>query len=62
MYLCRKFTNESLEAIGRAFGRDHASVIHSIAVIERQIREKARVRLELDFLLEKISLREKPTL
>lgn len=54
MYLCRKFTDESLDAIGRAFCRDHASVIHSIGVIEKHIREKAKVRRELDFLVEKL--------
>jgi len=58
MYLCRKLTDESLDTIGRAFCRDHASVIHSIGVIERQIREKARVRLEIDFLMEKLEPRE----
>jgi chromosomal replication initiator protein len=58
MYLCRKLTDESLDTIGRAFCRDHASVIHSIGVIERQIREKARVRLEIDFLVEKLEPRE----
>lgn len=58
MYLCRKFTNESLDAIGRAYHRDHASVIHSIGVIERKIKEKAKVRRELDFLVEKLGLQE----
>jgi len=58
MYLCRKFTNESLDAIGRAYRRDHASVIHSIGVIEKQMREKARVRREIDFLVQKLGLQE----
>jgi len=55
MYLCRKLTDEALDAIGRAFGRDHASVIHSIGVVERRIREKAGVRREIDFLVEKLT-------
>ena len=55
MYLCRKLTNEPLDAIGRAFGRDHASVIHSIGVVERRIREKAAVRREVDFLVKKLT-------
>jgi len=56
MYLCRRFTGESLDTIGRSFHRDHASVIHSIAVIERQIREKARVRREVGFLARKLGM------
>ncbi len=56
MYLCRKLTHESLDAIGKAYRRDHASVIHSIGVIEKQIREKAQVRREVDFLVEKLRL------
>lgn len=62
MYLCRKFTNQSLEAIGKGYCRDHASVIHSIGVIERHIREKARVRREVDFLVEKLKLQERTAL
>jgi chromosomal replication initiator protein len=54
MYLCRRFTDESLDTIGRAFCRDHASVIHSIGVINRQLREKGTVRREVDFLIEKL--------
>ncbi len=54
MYLCRKFTEESLDTIGRAFCRDHASVIHAIGVIERQIRERAGVRREFEFLVKKL--------
>jgi chromosomal replication initiator protein len=59
MYLSRKFTNESLDAIGRAFCRDHASVIHSIGVIEREIKDKAKVRREIDFLIEKLKSPER---
>jgi chromosomal replication initiator protein len=58
MYLCRKFTTESLDAIGKAYHRDHASVIHAIGVIERQIREKVRVRREVEFLVDKLKSRE----
>ncbi len=58
MYLCRKLTDESLDTIGKAFCRDHASVIHSIGVIERRMREKANLRREIDFLLEKLGPKE----
>jgi chromosomal replication initiator protein len=54
MYLCRAFTDESLDGIGRAFCRNHASVIHSIGVIERKLREKAKIRREVEFLRERL--------
>ena len=38
IYLCRIFTDESLLEIGRGFGgRDHSTVLHSIATIEDQL-------------------------
>jgi chromosomal replication initiator protein len=57
MYLCRKLTNESLEAIGRAFNKRHASVIYSIANMERKVREDSRVAHQIEFLTEKINSR-----
>jgi chromosomal replication initiator protein len=33
MYLCRKHTQESLADIGKAFNRDHSTVLHSIKVV-----------------------------
>jgi len=54
MYLCRKLTNESLEAIGRAFNKRHASVIYSIANMERKMREDSRIAHQVEFLAEKV--------
>jgi chromosomal replication initiator protein len=56
MYLCRKFTDHSLDSIGRVFGRDHASVIHSIGVIEKHMKERAVVRRDVDFLIQKLGI------
>jgi len=33
MYLCRKHTQDSLVDIGKAFNRDHSTVLHSIKVV-----------------------------
>jgi chromosomal replication initiator protein len=57
MYLCRKLTNESLEAIGRTFNKRHASVIYSIANMERKVREDSRMAHQIEFLTEKINRR-----
>ncbi|UCD70856.1 MAG: chromosomal replication initiator protein DnaA [Syntrophobacterales bacterium] len=54
MYLCRILTNESLEAIGKAFNKKHASVIYSIANMERKVRDDPRIARQIEFLTEKI--------
>lgn len=50
MYLCRNFTEHSLEAIGRAFNRDHSTVLHGINTIEQEIKRKSKVYYQIDFL------------
>lgn len=54
MYLCRKHTDATLTAIGKAFRRDHASVIHSLAVIQKRCAADATTRHQIAFLSEKI--------
>jgi chromosomal replication initiator protein len=50
MYFCRKYTDETLECIGRAFNRSHATVIHAVDNISRQIQQKSGVRSQVEFL------------
>ena len=50
MYFCRKYTEETLESIGRSFNRSHATVIHAVDNISRQIRQKSGVRNQVEFL------------
>ncbi len=54
MFLCRKLTNGSLEAIGKAFNKKHASVIYSIANMERKVRDDPRIGRQIEFLTEKV--------
>ena len=37
MFLVRKLTNLSLPDIGKEFGRDHSTVIHSLKKVEQQL-------------------------
>lgn len=41
MYLIRHLTNLSLPEIGREFGRDHSTVIHSIRKVELSLKDPA---------------------
>ncbi|MBC8208566.1 MAG: chromosomal replication initiator protein DnaA [Desulfobulbaceae bacterium] len=54
MYLSRQHTQESLADIGRAFNRDHATVLHSIKVVtERSLRDHS-VSAQIDLLNKKM--------
>lgn len=54
MYLCRKHTDATLTAIGKAFKRDHASVIHSLAVIQKKCASDSTTRHQVAFLSQRI--------
>ncbi|HTO71806.1 MAG TPA: chromosomal replication initiator protein DnaA [Myxococcota bacterium] len=55
MYLARRYTDASLADIGRAFARDHTSVMYAIDAVERRIVERPQVRYELEALAARIS-------
>ncbi len=54
IYLSRKFTDQPLQTIGKQFNRYHATVIHSIGVIEKGMRTDTVVRRETEYLAQKI--------
>jgi chromosomal replication initiator protein len=41
MYLCARYTDASLERIGRAFGRNHPSVANAVRAVERAVAARA---------------------
>ena len=54
MYLSRTHTPQSLADIGKAFGRDHATVLHSIKVVTDRIARDVSVSAQLDLLNKKV--------
>lgn len=45
MYLCRRHTSASLDAIGAEFGgRDHSTVVHALSAVERKLRSDVELR------------------
>jgi len=54
IFLCRRYTEESLQIIGEAFSRKHSSIIHSLETIETQYTQNLKVKREIDFLIEKL--------
>jgi len=50
MYLCRRYTDCSLKEIGRAFKRDHTSVMHAVRTVERRTAAEPQLRYEFEAL------------
>ncbi|MBU0731239.1 MAG: chromosomal replication initiator protein DnaA [Proteobacteria bacterium] len=54
MYLARKLTDQALSDIGKAFNRDHSTVVHSIRVVTEGIARNNSVRGQVELLAKKI--------
>ncbi len=54
MYLARKYTDESLADIGKAFKRDHSTVLHSIKVVSTKAVRDTSVSGQLNILGDKV--------
>lgn len=57
MYLTRKLTEHALTDIGKAFNRDHSTVVHSIRVITETMARNGSVRGQLELLTDKLKKR-----
>ena len=54
MYLSRKYTEMPLVDIGKAFNRDHSTVVHSIRVITDKRIRNTSIRRQVEFLEDKL--------
>lgn len=54
MYFCRRYTDESLAAIGQLFNRDHPAVSNAVKTVERRILERAPLRYQVEELAARI--------
>lgn len=54
MYLARKYTEDSLVDIGKAFNRDHSTVLHSIKVVSNKLVRDTSVNAQLEILSNKV--------
>ncbi len=57
MYLARHYTLLPLEEIGKAFGRDHATVIHAFQKVTETMESQPTRRYEVEFLKQKLQSR-----
>jgi chromosomal replication initiator protein len=57
MYLCRKYTDSTLENIARLLGKkDHTTVIHGIDKISDLLDTDDSLRNDIDILTKKLNL------
>ena len=55
MYLSRTMTDHSLVEIGRAFGRDHGTVIHAVKKVETSMEKSQDIRQKVSILSSRLS-------
>lgn len=48
MYLCRRYTRESLESIGNSFKRSHSSVLYAINGLDDALEKDAKLKRQVD--------------
>jgi chromosomal replication initiator protein len=55
MYLCREMTDLSLPEIGRAFQKNHATVLHAVRAVEKKMKTDSTLRQGIISLQQRIS-------
>ena len=56
MAICRRHTDASYAVIGKAFNRDHATVMYGVNKIERELGQDPRLKQELSYLEQKLGV------
>jgi len=54
MYLSRRYTDSPLQDIGRSFNRYHATALHAINSVEKEIKENNAMRKQIEFFNKKL--------
>lgn len=54
IYLARRYTDSPLQAISKSFNRYHATALHSIGVVEKDLKQKGPMYKQVEVLCEKL--------
>ena len=54
IYLCRRYTDKSVEFIGRSFKRNHSTILYDYEKTKKNIRIDGSIRREVEFLCRQI--------
>jgi len=50
MYLCRRYTTESLESIGKSFRRSHSSVLYAINELTKELQKENKIKRQVEHI------------
>jgi chromosomal replication initiator protein len=56
MYLCRRYTNESLQSIGRSFKRSHSSVLYAVNDLTKLMDKDGKVRRQVEHVSHRLDV------
>jgi chromosomal replication initiator protein len=54
MYLSRRYTDHSLQTIGRSFNRYHATTLHALKAVEKGVKENGPFQKHVEFLSQRL--------
>jgi chromosomal replication initiator protein len=54
IYLARKYTDQSVQAIGRSFSRYHSTALHAIGTVEKGVKQNGQIQKQVEYLCHKI--------
>ncbi len=54
IFLARRYTDQPLQSIGKSFNRQHATAIHAIGIIEREMKGSGPMKKQVDILCKKL--------
>ena len=57
IFLCRRHTDQSIQMIGKSFNRYHATVIHSINAVDKEVKLKGEMDKQIEIIEKKLNLR-----
>jgi chromosomal replication initiator protein len=55
IFLSRRHTEQTIQSIGKNFNRYHATVIHSINAVEKQLKQTGEMKKQLEIIEQKLS-------
>ena len=56
IYLSRMYTDSPLQTIGKSFNRYHATALHSINVVEKEVKAKSPLKQQVDYFRKKLDI------
>lgn len=54
IFLSRRYTDQTIQSIGKSFNRYHATVIHSIHAVEKDLKGKGEMQKQVDIIEQKL--------